>query len=191
MDRSQEQRLLRRAAGGDRSAAEACIRAHQDSVYAYVLRLSGDAHLAEDVTQEAFVRVLTNLERFDPRYRFSTWVFTIARRIYINARQKRSPVADGRLVSERPDRREQEAWAAPVDDATASLVRALGWLSDHQREAVILFHCHGWTVGEIASHMKIPAGTVKSHLHRGRRELRRLLTREPSRERNLEQEMPR
>lgn len=179
MERGEEQRLIRRAARGDREAAGAIIRAHQKSVYAYLLRLSGKPDVAEDVTQEAFVRVLTNLERFDPRYRFSTWVFTIARRLYVNACQKHKPAFDTEIV---------DAWQG--DDAGAthslegdegtvwartSLDKALGQLSPQQREIIVLFHQMDWPIALIAQHVGMPEGTVKSHLHRGRRRMREFL----------------
>ncbi len=58
--------MIERAAAGDRASSEGLIRAHQASLYAYILRLCGKPELAEDIVQDAFVRVLTNLERFDP-----------------------------------------------------------------------------------------------------------------------------
>ena len=69
MDRAVERNLIERAIEGDRAAAGDLIRGHQASVYAYLLRMSGKPHLAEDIAQEAFVRVLKNLHRFDFRYR--------------------------------------------------------------------------------------------------------------------------
>ena len=98
MTRREEQQLIERAAAGDRQAAEACIRAHQQSLFAYLLRLSGRPEMAEDLVQEAFVRVLTNLDRFDPRFRFSTWLFTIAKRLYMNACQRLKPAYDSDVV---------------------------------------------------------------------------------------------
>ena len=94
MKRSTEQALIRLAKGGDGQAMEALIRAHQEALFAFILRMSGRPHLAEDIVQEAFVRVLRNLDRFDPRFRFSTWLFTIAKRLYVNAVQKQRPAYD-------------------------------------------------------------------------------------------------
>lgn len=175
MKRAEEQRLLRRAAAGDRDACEQCIRAHQDSVYAYLLRLSGRPDVAEDIAQEAFVRVLLNLDRYDPRYRFSTWLFTIARRLYINACQKLKPVYDTDAASSswtgaRPDlAMDRSEWDTGARDA---LQRSLMQLSPEQREIIVLFHQHDWSIAQVAEHMGMPEGTVKSHLHRGRRRLR-------------------
>ncbi|MFG0258126.1 MAG: sigma-70 family RNA polymerase sigma factor, partial [Phycisphaerales bacterium JB043] len=88
MNRATEQRIIEQAASGDKAAAERLIKAHQGSLYAYLLRMCGRPEFAEDICQDAFVRVLSNLDRFDPRYRFSTWLFTIAKRLYMNANQK-------------------------------------------------------------------------------------------------------
>ncbi len=182
MDRLSERDLIRSAAAGDRAAAAMLIRHHQKSLYAYILRMCGKPETAEDVVQEAFVRVLTNLDRFDERYRFSTWAFTIARRLYLNQAQKMRPVFDSDTVGAASatgrDERDPEG-AAQTDEARSvahdALQRALLRLSPDQREAVVLFHQSGWPIALIAQQMGIPEGTVKSHLHRGRRKLRELM----------------
>src|SRR5688572_30386850 len=66
MKRVDEEKLISRACRGDKAAAEMLIRGHQASLYGYMLRMTGRPDLAEDVVQEAFVRVLSNLDRFDP-----------------------------------------------------------------------------------------------------------------------------
>lgn len=181
MTRREEQRLIERAAAGDRAAAEACIRAHQASLYAYLLRLSGRPDLAEDVAQEAFVRVLTHLDRFDPRFRFSTWLFTIAKRVYINACQKLRPASCTDALGGTHDAADGPGEPIVSDEVAANsrdaVQRALMVLPEAQREIVILFHLLDWPIAVIAQHMDMPAGTVKSHLHRGRRRLREALER--------------
>lgn len=178
MDRRQEQRMIERAAAGDRASSEGLIRAHQASLYAYILRLCGKPELAEDIVQDAFVRVLTNLERFDPRFRFSTWLFTIAKRLLMNAAQKHRPVYDSEIVG---------AWKSDMNEPAAPVIEretressrraidsALAELGQEQRQIVILFHQHEWPIAQISAYMNMPEGTVKSHLHRGRRKMRRL-----------------
>ncbi len=168
------------AVAGDRDAAGAFIAAHQHSLYAYLLRMSGRPDVAEDVAQEAFVRVLTNLDRFDPRFRFSTWLFTIARRLYINASQKLRPTYDTdglnfwHGTTDQPEAPALEREAGQTQ--RTSLQSALMALSTEQREVLILFHQLDWPIAIIAQHMDMPEGTVKSHLHRGRRRLRDLLS---------------
>jgi len=179
MTREEEQRLIRLAAAGDRDAAEQCIRAHQQSLYAYLLRMSGRPDVAEDIVQEAFVRVLSNLDRFDERFRFSTWLFTIAKRLYVNACQKHKPAYDSGIVGGWVGKGREPEWATTRDEvhenAKCALESALSDLPDDQREILILFHQLDWPIALIAQHMDMPEGTVKSHLHRGRKKLRVLL----------------
>lgn len=180
MTRAAEQRLIEKAARGDRDAAEALIKAHQASLYAYLLRLSGKPELAEDIVQDAFVRVLTHIERFDPRYRFSTWLFTIAKRLYVNANQKLKPRYDSEIVGSWMSTEENAAERRAIGretsvNANAALQEAIDLLTDIQKEVVLLFHQQGWSISLIADHLDMPEGTVKSHLHRGRRRLRREL----------------
>lgn len=179
MLRAQERILIERAAAGDRDAAERLIRAHQESLYAYMVRLSGRPDVAEDIVQEAFVRVLTHLDRFDPQFRFSTWLFTIAKRLYVNACQKHKPLYDSDVVMSRggsghaPD--SPAITGETRDNAREVLQEALDTLSDEQREVVVLFHQQSWPIALIAQHMNMPEGTVKSHLHRSRKKMRTAL----------------
>jgi RNA polymerase sigma-70 factor (ECF subfamily) len=179
MTRAEEQKLIERAIAGDRLAAAEFIKAHQASLYAYMLRMSGRPEVAEDIVQDAFVRALTNLHRFDFKFRFSTWLFTIAKRLYVNAMQKHKPAYDTDVVGAA-----QGAGAAPeartVDgevsvNAKAALDFALAQLSEDQREIVVLFHQLDWPIAQIAEHMDMPEGTIKSHLHRGRQRMRAAL----------------
>lgn len=176
LDRTTEQGLITRTLAGDRDAAGTLVRAYQPSVYGYLYRLSGDRELAEDIAQDAFVRALTHLGSYSPAYRFSTWVFTIARRLFLNHAAKRRPRTNGLDPDWRAHptvggyRREMDA--APLRDA---LQNALLRLPVEQREAIVLFHQQGWSIDLIASVLQMPVGTVKSHLHRGRRRLRAML----------------
>ena len=179
MKRQEEEKLISRAARGDRAAAEALLRGHQASLYGYMLRMTGQADLAEDVVQEAFVRVLSNLHRFDPRFRFSTWVFTIAKRLWVNSCQKHAPTFNSEVVRVCGDAARTES-NGEIDHETRDVARdaiqaALLGLPEEQREIVVLFHQMDWPIRVIAQHMDMPEGTVKSHLHRGRRRLQRLL----------------
>lgn len=180
MTRTEERDLIQRAIAGDRAAAEQIIRVHQVSLYAYMLRLSGRPDVAEDVVQDAFVRALTNLGRFDFRFRFSTWLFTIAKRLYVNACQKHKPAYDSDAVGNaegRPAAPESSTIQREVNhNAKAALDEALAQLTEDQREIIILFHQLDWPIALIAEYMDMPEGTIKSHLHRGRRKMRRLLS---------------
>ncbi len=179
MTRSTEQKLIEKAVRGDRASAEKLIKAHQASLYSYLLRISGKPDIAEDIVQDAFVRVLQHLERFDPRYRFSTWLFTIAKRLYVNASQKNKPRYDSEIVG--CWQGDADAPGAPSiveevrEGAKDALQFALDELKPQQREILLLFHQQDWPIALIARHMDMPEGTVKSHLHRGRQKMRKAL----------------
>ncbi len=179
-----ERALIRRILQGERQAAEELIRAHQPSLYAYLLRLTQRPERAEDVAQEAFVRALTHIERYDPRFRFSTWLFTIAKRLYVNQAQRLCPSFDSDVVSSAGsgwlssgagDMGESEQ----NSDAREALKLAMESVSEDQRDAVVLFYQLEWTVEQIAEYMDCAPGTVKSHLHRARQRMRAALEKNP------------
>ncbi len=179
MTRAEERRLIERAIAGDRAAAAEFIKAHQASLYAYMLRMSGRPEIAEDIVQDAFVRALTNLHRFDFKFRFSTWLFTIAKRLYVNAMQKHKPAYDSDIVGaaqgklDAPELRTIDGEVAI--NAKVAIDFALAQLSEDQREIVVLFHQLDWSIAQIAEHMDMPEGTIKSHLHRGRQRMKAAL----------------
>ncbi|MFO0860828.1 MAG: RNA polymerase sigma factor [Phycisphaerales bacterium] len=182
MLKDQELQLVRRAARGDLSAAESLIRRHQAGVHAYIYRMCGRWDVAEDVTQEAFLRVLSSLHNFNESFRFSTWLFTIARRVWLNMCEKKRPAAAGDASDVWAARRDDLAGSMSRDDEQRGMARdalqsALLLLSAEQREAIVLFHQLEWPIRLISEHMDLPEGTVKSHLHRGRQRLRSELVR--------------
>lgn len=170
-----ERSLIRKAKRGDAVAIERLVRGHQQALYAFMLRLSGRPDVAEDMVQEAFVRVLRNLDRFDDRFRFSTWLFTIARRLYVNHLQKHRPAYDSDSVGERAGSTEGPAALASSQESREHVKElldvALLSLNAQQREIVLLFHQQQWPIQDIADHMRMPEGTIKSHLHRARKRM--------------------
>ncbi len=180
MDRAEEHALVRRAKEGDEQAIADLIRAHQDGLYCFILRMSGRPEVAEDVVQEALVRVLKNLRRFDSRFRFSTWLFTIAKRLYMNANQKLSPTFDTDAVGVRPAAGpgpgRESAHRETIANARRLLDEVMATLPQQQREIMLLFHQLNWPIADIAQRLDMPQGTVKSHLHRGRARMKRSIT---------------
>ncbi len=183
--------MVRRAKEGDQAAITALIRAHQDGLYAFILKKSGRPEVAEDIVQEALVRVLRNLRRFDSRFRFSTLLFTIAKRLYMNANQKLSPTfdtdaVDNRAISE-PGPAQRNAEQETMENARDLLDELLADLPSQQREIMHLFHRLNWPIAEIAAELDMPQGTVKSHLHRGRARMKRMIMADSTRQRHVEE----
>ena len=179
MNKVDEHELVRKAKAGDATALEALIRAHQLGLYAFILRMCGRPEIAEDIVQEAFVRVLANLNRFDTRFRFSTCLFTIAKRLYMNSVQKLCPSFDSEILdlhhNKTDDPRSEVAREESMSNARSLIDDALETLGPLQREVVMMFHQLNWPIAEIAQHLDMPQGTVKSHLHRARKRMRQFI----------------
>lgn len=147
----------------------------QGPLQAYLVRLCGSRELAEDLSQETFVRVLANLDRFDDRFRFSTWIYTIARRLWMNHLSKHRARPDSEHVESRGTSASPPGALAAEREQRTRLRRlldvAIDTLSGTQREMVLLFHQQGWGIGDIARQANLPEGTVKSHLFRARRRM--------------------
>jgi RNA polymerase sigma-70 factor (ECF subfamily) len=166
-------------AQGDREAAAALVRRYHGPVRRFLQRLTGKAELADDLAQDTFVRMLHYAGHYDAKYPMRTWLLTIARRLTINhgRRESRSRPADVEAITVSSEPRPDEQ--ASRRDANRFLRRqldaAMAHLSLPQRQALLLFHQQGLNIDEAARVMGVPAGTVKSHLHRGRAAMRRIL----------------
>jgi RNA polymerase sigma-70 factor (ECF subfamily) len=182
MDRDAEILLIRRSLAGDRAATGDLIRAHQGALFAYMLRMCKRTDLAEDVTQEALYKAIKNLPRYDSRWRFSTWLFTIARRLWMNMQERKAPSYDSDLIDTVPGSDNAwsvTTWATQSHDGSSNsrnhIDAAMNALPDVQREAVVLCHQLGWPLKLAAQLMGLPEGTIKSHLFRARATLRQEL----------------
>ena len=177
--RMNERNLVRQAKAGDGDAIAALIRAHQGGLYAYILQISGHAETSEDIVQEAFVRVLKNLDRFDTRFRFSTWLYTIAKRLYVNANQRMKPAYDTDLLGDQrscqPTPGQETVRHESSGHVRDAIDFALDGLPEPQRKIIVLYHQKGWPVPRIARYLDMPEGTIKSHLHRARKRMKSLI----------------
>lgn len=157
--------IIRAAARGDTDAFETLVRSYQAHVWRFLRHLLGDPSLAEDVTQETFMRVYGKLHTFRFRSKFSTWVFSIARNAGIDA--IRSNERRLRLVrAARPGRA-----AVPDPGLRVVLDEALASLRSEHREAFLAVEVLGLTYRDTAIAFGIPEGTVKSRVFHARRNL--------------------
>ena len=167
--------LLAAMAQGDEEAVAAFVHRYERRVYGLARTMLGDAGLAEDVAQEAFVRAWHHAGTFDPRRAAaSTWLLTIARNLAIDRVRLRRPVPVG------PDDL-AALLGATVDDPGVDAGRdgrlrdALARLPDGQRRAVVLAAAYGYTAAEIGHAEAIPLGTAKTRIRAGLGKLRLLL----------------
>jgi RNA polymerase sigma-70 factor (ECF subfamily) len=164
-----DQDLVRAAAAGNLRAFEELVRAYQGPVWRFLCRLLHDAALAEDITQETFVRVYKRLDGFRAGSRFTTWLFQVARNAGIDAIRARS--RRERLLV----RYGSDTSANPPPDERLDLETALATVSPLLREAIVLIEVVGMSYEEAAAVSRVPVGTVKSRVFHARRRLAGLL----------------
>ena len=159
--------VIRAAKAGDLKAFESLVRGYQGDVYRFVLHLTGQPAMAEDITQDCFVRAYRFLKRYRGESRFSTWLFSIARNCVYD--EFRRAGRRGRLT----ESLEARDVAEEQSDATSAVeVReALATLPHELRESVVIIDMFGFSYREASRLTGTPEGTLKSRAHRGRERL--------------------
>lgn len=180
--------LMVRGAEGDEEAFRLLVERWQGPVFAFLSRMLGSPDEAQDLGQEAFLRVCREAGRYQPEGRFRSWLFRIAGNL-ARSRLRRRKVLE--WVRFDPGTHDRHASGEPSDrkverKETSEVVRrALHRLPERQRQAIVLQHYHQLSYQEIAEAMRTSVSSVQSLLHRGTTTLRRELcsegvTHEPS-----------
>ncbi len=170
--------VLRRAQQGDQQAFTLLVRAYETPVHNYVLRLTGDRTLAEDLTQEVFVRVLNALPRFSARCKFTTWLFQITKNRVLDelrARERRP-----QAVLPYDDMSTLESYDQPAEriEAIDAIWRAVQDLNPDLKMALLLRDVVGLPYNEIADTLEITLATVKWRIFKAREEVQLTLARD-------------
>lgn len=175
-----ETALIQLAAKQDQQAWEALVGEHQQAVFRLAYLFTGDPDEAEDVAQETFIRAFHSLHRFDPARPFRPWVLSIAANLARNRLRsfKRYLAALQGLARRDPDSaRPANPDPTPADDAR-ELWRSVRRLSQEDQQVIYLRYFLELSEGETGAVLSIPAGTVKSRLHRALARLRARLEQE-------------
>ena len=160
--------LVRRCIAGDPVAWEEIVQTYNRRIYNICYRFAGSADDAQDLTQEVFIKMYRTLSSYDhSKGAFVTWVTTITRNLLVDhfRKTKQDRMTDSMDTT------------ASEHEVSETVHAALGKLSPELREAVILRDLQDMDYREIATVLKVPEGTVKSRINRGRAELARLLQR--------------
>ena len=184
-EKASDEELVRLALDGNEDAFTFLVRRYQRRLTAFLGQLVGDIELAKELCQEAFIRAWNALERFNPKYRFSTWLFRIGHNLGIDHLRRRKLKT---VALYRTDRDGDEVELV-VEDLTkdplghfenaelaGSLKAAIDELRPEYRELVLLRHFGCLSYQEIADFKKMPLGTVKNKLFRAHSVLRKALT---------------
>ena len=166
--------LIALAQQGDRNAYCELVRQNRDGVINVVYRMCGDAELAEDAAQEAFIRAWTNLHRYKPRSAFRNWLYRIATNAALDVlRRERETVdiEDVPLTSSHPNPEN----AAVAEERAETIQNAVLDLPPASRVVLIMREYESLSYREIADTLGIPMGTVMSRLNYARKQLRQTL----------------
>ena len=172
--------LIERCLRKDNTAWEQIVARFRRKVFHISYKFTGRHDDAEDLTQEIFLKVFRSLEKFNQDADFSTWLSSVARNYCIdqyraNKREREVVVEDLVAFDLAPASSGNPHRALEDRDRRSFLRRGLDLLPDKLREAVILRDLQGLSYQEMADRLRLPEGTVKSRINRGREELSRLL----------------
>ena len=185
MNEDQDQVLVRRTLRGDRKAFEMIVRKYQRPLLNYVGRMVGERELALDFTQDVFVRAYASLRSFEPRYKFSTWLYKIASNLVIDHwRKKKLPTYS--LSGTRDEDGDQLAIDVPTEEPGVSrtfelaemrkrIETALEKLPGPLRELFVWRHINELSYEEMAEIKGLPVGTIKNRVFQAKEMVRRIL----------------
>jgi len=172
--RATELRLVRQAQAGDLVAFERLYRENERKVFGLCFRMSSDPALAEELTQEVFVRAWRKLSSFRGESAFSSWLYPLTVNVALSERRSRRR-RDARIVATEDPASLERAPRSPAPEAGFDLEKAMAALPPGARAVFVLHDVEGRTYEEIAQLLGLAPGTSKAQLHRARRLLREAL----------------
>jgi RNA polymerase sigma-70 factor (ECF subfamily) len=181
--------VVAEARKGSEAAYRELLTRYERPVFSLIFRMVRDRETAEDLAQETFIKVLNNLDRYSPEFKFSSWLFKIANNLTIDHLRRRR--VDTISIEGAPDAVTAESAKAtsiavasgsesPLEELESrelgtAIERAIGKLRPEYRACIMLRHVEDKSYEEIAEIVKLPLGTVKTYIHRARHELRTAL----------------
>jgi len=181
-----DQDVVAAAAAGRDAAYRELVRRYERPVFSLIYRMVRNRELAEDLSQETFIKVLNALATYRPEFKFSSWVFKIANNAAIDHLRRReldtlslegSPHADTAEKIEATalqigEKAESALDAVVNKELGGEIEQAIAKLRPEYRTCILLRHVEGRPYEEIAEILNLPLGTVKTYIHRARNELR-------------------
>lgn len=181
--------VVRLAQQGRELAFRELVRRYERPVFSLVYRMVRDRETAEDLAQDAFVKVLNHIDKYSPEFKFSSWLFKIANNVAIDHLRRRkldtismdgSPHATTASDVEASTIELASDQESALDEMEArelgsAIEKAIAKLRPEYRACIMLRHVEGRSYEEIAATLDLPLGTVKTYIHRARHELRKAL----------------
>jgi RNA polymerase sigma-70 factor (ECF subfamily) len=166
MNRSRDQALVERCRNGDRQALEELVGQFEKPLYNAAYRILGNPDDAADVTQVVFLKAFENLDRYDPKYKFFSWIYRIAVNESINQLKrgrKQQPLDDNAIAATNGPEAELAA-----GDLSREIQQGLMGLKEDYRTVIVLRHFSDCSYRQISEILQIPEKTVKSRLYSAR-----------------------
>ncbi len=174
---------------GREPAFRELVRRYERPVFSLVFRMVRDTATAEDLAQDTFIKVLNHIDKYNPEFKFSSWLFKIANNVAIDFLRKRrldtismdgspnaSTASDIEATSfDIADDSESALDEMEAKELGSAIERAIGALRPEYRSCIMLRHVEGRSYEEIAATLDLPLGTVKTYIHRARHQLRESL----------------
>jgi RNA polymerase sigma-70 factor (ECF subfamily) len=184
-----DQEVVLLARDGREAAYRELVRRYERPIFSLLFRMVRDRELAEDLSQETFVKALNAIDSYRPEYKFSSWIFKIANNAAIDHLRRReldtlslegsphaeTPEAVQATALQLGDRTENALDIVEAKELGAAIEEAIGRLRPEYRSCILLRHVEGLAYEEIAQTLDLPLGTVKTYIHRARNELRETL----------------
>ena len=180
-----DEELVQKVLAGDEELFGELVRRHQRQIVNFIYRMVGDSDVALDMSQDVFIRVYQALDRFDPRYRFTTWIYRIASNCAIDRLRRHQPATVSLDAPTSPDSNVRKLQIPSGDqdpresleskETMQRLEAAIRRLPPSYRRLIVLRHVNSLRYEQIAAVTRLPLGTVKTQLHRAKQQLRRLL----------------
>ncbi|WP_315114704.1 RNA polymerase sigma factor SigY [uncultured Clostridium sp.] len=163
IDLIEEKILVKSAKDGDKEAMTLLINNNYDILKGYAIKLTGNIEEAKDIVQETLLRAIINIDKFTPKYKFSTWLITIATNLYRDKlRKNKNIVSFDEKIEATTNNLENKALNNILIKQALEILQELPY---EKRTTFILKHYYNFTYEEIANIMKCPVGTVRSRLH--------------------------
>lgn len=186
-----ELKVISRLKNGEYEALKLLMDHYQDYVYTMAKRIVRSTGIAEEITQDVFIKVYQKINTYQYQSKFSTWLYTIAYRTCLNYTGKKKIVfSEGDLNTSNQPQENTESYLSHLEfdgqtklnqpDSSSTETREILWeaidkLNTQQGVIITLFYLQEMSVSEIASLMQVPPNTIKTHLHRGRSNLKDIL----------------
>ena len=173
----EDNKIIKRCQLGDKSAFEDLITKYHPYVYKYIIKLCGNEDLAEDLTQEAFIKVIRNIDKFDlnGKAEFSTYIITLCKNCYIDYYRKNKNVFNNVVMDDNLNLQDEEIEHKVLDKLDMeSAIEALDKLPEEQSLVIKMKYIEDMTLKEIGEKLTLEPKTIKSRIHNGIIKLRKM-----------------